>query len=65
MPASAREQPRSGDALPFASPGNCPSGYYQSADSRSSEPDSRRGDEAAGGELPLRWYASGAACVKL
>ena len=56
MPAGAREQPRSGAAMPFASPGNSPSGYYQSGgfcaptnrDNRPAVP------RPAGAQLPQR-----------
>ena len=67
MPAGAREQPRSGAAMPFASPGNSPSGYYQSGgfcaptnrDNRPAVP------RPAGASCPSGWYQSGGACVRL
>jgi hypothetical protein len=68
LPAAARELPRPGGALPFASTdGNCPSGYYRSGSfcapvSRDSRPAVAR---PPGASCPSGWYTSGSGCVQL
>jgi hypothetical protein len=60
-------EPSRETAQPFASRGNCPSGYYASsgfcaplnADSKPAVPRPR------GASCPTGWYASGDACRKL
>jgi hypothetical protein len=67
LPAAARELPRPGAALPFASTdGNCPSGYYLSGSfcaptSKDARPAVAR---PPGASCPSGWYQSGAACVQ-
>jgi hypothetical protein len=67
-PASAQQQPRSGEAQPFVrGAGGCPSGYYSSGSfctplNRDSRPAVLR---PPGASCPSGWYSSGGACVKL
>jgi hypothetical protein len=60
-------RPAPGEAQPFPSRGNCPSGYYTSGgfcaplnrDSKPAVP------KPPGASCPSGWYASGDACRKL